>query len=177
MVLLVDEAQVQSRCRWDVVGSPPRGIPLMVDWSVEVHVIRNWMVTETQDLYRSRSLVWRKTLRHVFCYFVLIGYEIWSGIDPSTRGPLPLLIWYYTEGTGLQVRYPIWYYTMSSTTCSSRCTLNSVVDHKSSSCGLSHLRWRGPWASMRVYESIPLQVVPEHLVSTWWRRLDQVRAV
>ena len=29
----------------------------------------------------------------------------------SSRGPLPLLI--YSGGAGLQVKYPIWYYTMS----------------------------------------------------------------
>jgi hypothetical protein len=36
-------------CRWDVVSSPPRGIPMMVDWLVEVCIIWNQMVTETQD--------------------------------------------------------------------------------------------------------------------------------
>jgi hypothetical protein len=124
--------------RRNMVGSPPRGIPTMVDWLIEVRVIRKQMVTETQDLYRFRPLARRKILRPVFYYFVLIGYEIWWGIGPSTRRPLPLLI--YSEETGLQVKYPIWYYTMSSTTCSSRCTLNSVVDRKSSFCGLGHLQ-------------------------------------
>jgi hypothetical protein len=158
-----------------MVGSPPRGIPMIVDWPIEVRVIRNRMVTETQDLYRFRPSVWHKTLRPLLSYFVLIGYEIWWGIDPSTRGPLSLLI--YSEGTGLQVKYHIWYYTMSSITCSSWCMLNSIVDHKSSSCGLGHLWWHGPCAAMREYGSIPPQLVPEHLVSIWRRRLDQVWAV
>jgi hypothetical protein len=69
-------------CRRDMVGSPPRGISTMVDWSVEVHAIRSQMVTETQaqDLYRFRPSAWCKTLRPVLCYFVLIWDEIWSSV-------------------------------------------------------------------------------------------------
>jgi hypothetical protein len=45
--------------------------------------------------------------------------------DLSATGPLPLLI--YSEGTGLQVKYPIWYNTMSNTTCSSWYTLTGAT--------------------------------------------------
>ena len=41
-------------------------------------------------------------------------------MDLSSRGPLPLLI--YSEGTRLQVKYPIWYYYNVL-----RCTPSSAV--------------------------------------------------
>jgi hypothetical protein len=69
-------------CRWNMVGSPPRGIPTMVDWSVEVRVIKNQIVTETQDrrFIQVQAPAWCKTLRPVLYYFILIGYEIWSHV-------------------------------------------------------------------------------------------------
>ena len=66
---------------------------------------------------------------------------ILTPLDPSSRGPLPLLI--YSEGTRLQVKYHIWYYTMS---CSARLDLVG----RATSDGAAH-----------VLGVIPPQLVPE----------------
>jgi hypothetical protein len=42
-------AQIAHICRLNIVDSPSRGMPTMIDCLVEVRVIRNRMVTETQD--------------------------------------------------------------------------------------------------------------------------------
>ena len=56
------------------------------------------------DLDRFGASDRRNTLRPVSLVYC-IEYMM------SSRGPLPLLI--YSGGAGLQVKYPIWYYTMS----------------------------------------------------------------
>jgi hypothetical protein len=60
---------------------------------------------ETQDLYRFGRrcgvIPTSCVLMHYIELYVLYGREL------SSRGPLPLLI--YFEGTMLQVKYPMWY--------------------------------------------------------------------
>ena len=55
----------------------------------------------------------------------------------SSRGPLPLLI--YSGGAGLQVKYPIWYYTMS---CGARRARLDLVGWVTSD-GATHVVCRG----------------------------------
>jgi hypothetical protein len=82
----------------------------------------------------------------------------------STRGSLPLLI--YSGGVGLQEKYLIWYYTISNTSCSLAVHIDSVVRRTPWSCGLGHLWWCGSCLVLWVPGVIPLQLVPERLVSS-----------
>ena len=54
-------------------------------------------------------------------------------MEISTRGPLPLLI--YSGGAGLQVKYHIWYYTMS---CGARRARLDLVG-RATSDGAAHV--------------------------------------
>jgi hypothetical protein len=162
-------------CPRNMAGSLPRGMPAVVDESVEVRERRTRGDTE-HDVGRFGPSAWRNILRHVspldcIAYDQVRSMGICMGM--STRGFISLLI--YSGGVGLQGKYPIWYYIISNTSCNLVVHADSVVRRTPWSCGIGHLWWCGPCLVLWVPGVIPPQIM--QWVLCWQPKLAWVSLV